>query len=83
MAFAQNLHDVVGLYAPPPPTLSFCRLTKGAGSRRSTLPELPLKRARGVTKMHDYKRSGMTMRFTASNDLYASVIRRDMQPHRN
>jgi hypothetical protein len=33
--------------------------------------------------MHDYKRSGTTMRFTAPNNIDASVIKRDMQRHQN
>ncbi|MGK9235744.1 IS630 family transposase [Inquilinus limosus] len=48
-----------------------------------TGPELPLKRGRGATLTHDYKRHGTTTLFAAFNVLDGSVIGRNMQRHRH
>jgi len=44
---------------------------------------LPLKRGRGATMTHDYKRNGTTTLFAALNVLDGSVIGRNMQRHRH
>jgi hypothetical protein len=36
--FASKLRDIVGLYVDPPPTLSCCRSTRRARSRRWIVP---------------------------------------------
>jgi transposase len=46
-------------------------------------PGLPLKRGRGATMTHDYKRTGTTTRFAALNILDGSVIGRNMQRQRH
>jgi len=46
-----------------------------------TQPGLRLKRGRGATKTHDYKRNGTTTLFAALNILDGSVIGRNMQRH--
>lgn len=48
-----------------------------------TEPGLPLKRGRGATMTHDYKRNGTTTLFAALNVLDGSVIGRNMQRHRH
>ena len=48
-----------------------------------TQPGLPLKKGRGGTMTHDYKRHGTTTLFAALNVLDGSVIGRDMQRHRH
>ena len=48
-----------------------------------TQPGLPLKRGRGATMTHDYKRNGTTTLFAALNVLDGSVIGRNMQRHRH
>jgi hypothetical protein len=48
-----------------------------------TQPGLPLKRGRGATMTHDYKRNGTTTLFAALNILDGSVIGRNMQRHRH
>ena len=46
-------------------------------------PSLPLKRGRGQTMTHDYKRHGTTTLFAALNVLNGSVIGQCMQRHRH
>lgn len=48
-----------------------------------TQPGLPLKRGRGATMTHDYKRNSTTTPFAALNILGRSVIGRNMQRHRH
>lgn len=61
-AFAEKLHDVVGLYVSPPAhaiVLSVDEKSQIQALDR-TQPGLPLKRGRGATMTHDYKRNGTT-----------------------
>ena len=46
-----------------------------------TQPGLPLKKGRGPTMTHDYKRNGTTTLFAALNVLDGSVIGQNMQRH--
>jgi hypothetical protein len=84
-AFAEKLHDVVGLYVSPPAhaiVLSVDEKSQIQALDR-TQPGLPLKRGRGATMTHDYKRNGTTTLFAALNILDGSVIGRNMQRHRH
>lgn len=61
-AFAEKLHDVVGLYVSTPAhaiVLSVDDKNQIQALDR-TQPGLPLKRNRGATMTHDYKRNGTT-----------------------
>lgn len=73
-AFAEKLHDVVGLYVSPPAhaiVLSVDEKSQIQALDR-TQPGLPLKRGRGATMTHDYKRNGTTT-------LFAALIRHDQR----
>lgn len=74
-AFAE-LHDVVGLYVSPPAhalVLSFDEKSQIQALDR-TQPGLPLKKGRGATMTHDYKRHGTTTLFAALNVLTGEVF---------
>ena len=84
-AFAEKLHDVVGLYVDPPAhavVLSVDEKSQIQALDR-TQPGLPLKRGRGATLTHDYKRNGTTTLFAALNVLDGTVIGRNMARHRH
>ena len=48
-----------------------------------TQPGLPMKKGRGATLTHDYKRNGTTTLFCALNVLDGTVVGRNMQRHRH
>jgi len=84
-AFAEKLHDVVGLYVAPPAhavVLSVDEKSQIQALDR-TQPGLPLKKGRGPTMTHDYKPNGTTTLFAALNVLDGSVIGQNMQRHRH
>jgi len=84
-AFAEKVHDVVGLYVSPPAhavVLSVDEKSQIQALDR-TQPGLPLKKGRGPTMTHDYKRHGTTTLFAALNVLTGEVIGRNMQRHRH
>ena len=84
-AFAEKLHDVVGLYVAPPAhavVLSVDEKTQIQALDR-TQPGLPLKRGRGATMTHDYRRNGTTTLFAALNVLTGEVTGRHMARHRH
>ncbi|VAW18489.1 Mobile element protein [hydrothermal vent metagenome] len=84
-AFADKLRDVVGLYIDPPAhaiVLSIDEKSQIQALDR-TQPGLPLKKGRGATLTHDYKRNGTTTLFAALNVLDGTVIGRNMQRHRH
>ena len=67
--FEEKLVDVVGLYLNPPEravVFSFDEKTQVQALDR-TQPSLPMKRGRGATMTHDYKRNGRTDLFAAMN----------------
>jgi transposase len=67
--FEEKLVDVVGLYLNPPEravVFSFDEKTQVQALDR-TQPSLPMKRGRGATVTHDYKRHGTTDLFAAMN----------------
>lgn len=84
-AFAEKMHDVVGLYVSLPAhaiVLSVDEKSQIQALDRAQ-PGLPLKRGRGATMTHDYKRNGTTTLFAALNVLDGSVIGRNMRRHRH
>lgn len=84
-AFAEKLHDVVGLYVSPPAhtvVLSVDEKSQIQALDR-TQPGLPPQKGRGPTMTHDYKRNGTTTLFAALNVLDGSVIGQNMQRHRH
>ena len=89
-AFAEKLHDVVGLYVSPPAhavVLSVDEKSQIQALDRTQpsapQPGLPLKKGRGATMTHDYKRNGTTTLFAALNVLTGEVPGRTMQRHRH
>lgn len=84
-AFAEKLHDIVGLYASPPAhavVLSVDEKSQIQALDR-TQPGLPMKKGRGATLTHDYKRNGTTTLFAALNVLDGTVFGQNMQRHRH
>jgi transposase len=82
-AFAEKLRDVVGLYVAPPAhavVLSVDEKSQIQALDR-TQPGLPLKKGRGPTMTHDYKRNGTTTLFAALNVLTGEVLGKNMQRH--
>lgn len=84
-AFVEKVHDVVGHYVSPPAhavVLSVDEKSQIQALDR-TQPGLPLKKGRGPTMTHDYKRHGTTTLFAALNVLTGEVIGQNMQRHRH
>jgi transposase len=82
-AFAEKLHDIVGLYVSPPAhavVLSFDEKSQIQALDR-TQPGLPMKKGRAGTMTHDYKRHGTTTLFAALNGLDGQVIGQCQQRH--
>ena len=74
--FEEKLVDVVGLYLAPPAkavVFSFDEKTQCQALDR-TQPSLPMKRGRGETMTHDYKRNGTTDLFAALNVATGEVL---------
>jgi len=74
--FEEKLVDVVGLYMNPPEravVFSFDEKTQVQALDR-TQPSLPMKKGRGVTMTHDYKRNGTTDLFAAMNVATGEVL---------
>jgi hypothetical protein len=74
--FVEKLEAVVGLYLNPPEhALVLCCDEKSQiQALDRTQPGLPLKKGRGQTMTHDYKRNGTATLFAALNTLDGSVI---------
>jgi transposase len=75
-AFEEKLVDVVGLYLYPPQravVFSFDEKTQVQALDR-TQPSLPMKKGRGGTMTHDYKRHGTTDLFAAMNIKTGEVL---------
>ena len=84
-AFVEKLHAIVGLYMAPPAhavVLSIDEKSQIQALDR-TQPGLPMKKGRGATMTHDYKRNGTTTLFAALNVLEGTVTGRNMQRHRH
>ena len=83
--FAPKLTDVVGLCVAPPAHAVVLSVDKQSQIQAlaRTRPGLPLKKGRGTTMTHDYKRNGTTTLFAALNVLTGEVLGRNMQRHRH
>jgi transposase len=84
-SFAEKLEGVVGLYLNPPEhALVLCCDEKSQiQALDRTQPGLPLKKGRGQTMTHDYKRNGTATLFAALNTLDGSVISICQERHRH
>lgn len=81
--FEEKLVDVVGLYLNPPAravVFSFDEKTQCQALDR-TQPSLPLKRGRGESMTHDYKRNGTTDLFAALNVGTGEVLHHTRKRH--
>jgi len=83
--FAGKLEAIVGLYLNPPEhALVLCCDEKSQiQALDRTQPGLPLKRGRGQTMTHDYKRNGTTTLFAALNAADGKVISLCQERHRH
>jgi transposase len=83
--FAEKLEDIVGLYINPPQHAIVLAVDEKSQIQAldRTQPSLPLKRGRGTTMTHDYKRHGTTTLFAALNVLDGKVLSqcRDRHTH--
>ncbi len=83
--FAAKLEDVVGLYLNPPEhalVLSVDEKSQIQALDR-TQPGLPMKKGRGATMTHDYKRNGTTTLFAALNTATGEIYHLCQQRHRH
>jgi len=83
--FAEKLEAIVGLYlSPPEHALVFsCDEKSQIQALDRTQPELPMKKGRGATMTHDYKRNGTTSLFAAMNIADGRIIGTCMKRHRH
>ena len=83
--FADKLEAIVGLYLNPPEhalVLSVDEKSQIQALDR-TQPGLPIKKGRGATMTHDYKRNGTTTLFAALNVASGEVYGLCQQKHRH
>jgi transposase len=83
--FAEKLEDIVGLYLNPPEhalVLSVDEKSQIQALDR-TQPGLPMKKGRGQTLTHDYKRNGTTTLFAALNTATGEVYGLCQERHRH
>jgi len=83
--FIEKLEDIVGLYLDPPEhaLVLCCDEKTQIQALDRTQPGLPMKRGRGKTMTHDYKRNGVTTLFAAMNTLTGQVLSMTEQQHRH
>ena len=83
--FIEKLEDIVGLYLDPPEhaLVLCCDEKTQIQALDRTQPGLPLKRGKGKTMTHDYKRNGVTTLFAALNTLTGQVLSMTDQLHRH
>jgi transposase len=83
--FAEKLEVIVGLYLNPPEhAVVMCVDEKSQiQALDRTQPGLPLKKGRGATMTHDYKRNGTATLFAALNTLDGRVIGMCQERHRH
>jgi transposase len=83
--FAAKLEDIVGLYLNPPDKALVLSVDEKSQIQAldRTQPGLPIKRGRGGTMTHDYKRNGTSTLFAALNVLDGKVIGACMPRHRH
>jgi transposase len=82
--FVEKVRDIVGLYVNPPEhalVLSVDEKSQIQALDR-TQPGLPMKKGRGATMTHDYKRHGTTTLFAALDVKAGTVISQCMLRHR-
>jgi transposase len=74
--FEEKLVDVVGLYMNPPQRVVVFSLDEKTQVQAldRTQPSLPMKKGRGATMTHDYKRHGTTDLFAAMNVATGQVL---------
>lgn len=84
-AFGEKLIDVVGLYLDPPEqAIVLCMDEKSSiQALDRTQPSLPMKKGRGETMIHDYKRNGTTTLFAALDVATGKVIGSCLPKHRH
>jgi transposase len=83
--FANKLEAIVGLYLNPPEhalVLSVDEKSQIQALDR-TQPGLPIKKGRGATMTHDYKRNGTTTLFAALNTANGEVFGLCQEKHRH
>lgn len=83
--FEEKLVDVVGLYLnPPEQAIVLCMDEKSSiQALDRTQPSLPMKKGRGATMTHDYKRHGTTTLFAALDVATGTVIGSCLPKHRH
>ena len=83
--FEEKLIDVVGLYLnPPEKAIVLCMDEKSSiQALDRTQPGLPMKKGRGATMTHDYKRHGTTTLFAALDVATGKVIGSCLPKHRH
>jgi transposase len=83
--FIEKLEDIVGLYLDPPEhaLVLCCDEKTQIQALDRTQPGLPMKRGRGKTMTHDYKRNGVTTLFAAMNMQTGEVFSMTEQLHRH
>jgi len=83
--FEEKLIDVVGLYLnPPEQAIVLCMDEKSSiQALDHTQPSLPMKKGRGTTTTHDYKRNGTTTLFAALDVATGTVIGSCLPKHRH
>lgn len=83
--FEEKLIDVVGLYLnPPEKAMVLCVDEKSSiQALDRTQPSLPMKKGRGQTMTHDYKRNGTTTLFAALEVATGRVIGECLPKHRH
>jgi transposase len=83
--FAEKLEDIVGLYLNPPEHALVLSVDEKSQIKAldRTQPGLPMKKGRGQTMTHDYKRNGTTTLFAALNTATGEVYGLCQQRHRH
>ncbi len=83
--FAEKLEDIVGLYLNPPQHAIVLSVDEKSQIQAldQTQPGLPMKKGRGATMTHDYKRHGTTTLFAALNTLDGTVLSQCRDRHTN
>lgn len=83
--FAEKLEDIIGLYVSPPQHAIVFSVDEKSQIQAldRTQPGLPMKKGRGETMTHDYKRHGTTTLFAALNTLDGTVLSQCRDRHTN
>jgi transposase len=83
--FEEKLVDVVGLYLNPPENAIVLAMDEKSQIQAldRTQASLPMKKGRGETMTHDYKRNGTTTLFAALDVLTGKVIGQCLPRHRH